>query len=46
MSVREPTLKALVASRQDDTDKFVSFAQSAPVQKGLGMYLASLSKKN
>lgn len=46
MSVREPALKQLITNREADINNFVTFAQSAPVQKGLGLYLQSLSKKD
>lgn len=45
LSVREDALKKLAGRMAADTDNFVAFATSAPVQKGLGLYLASLSKK-
>lgn len=45
LSVREEALKKLVNNREADVNNFVSFAMSAPVQKGLGLYLESLSKK-
>lgn len=45
LTVREEALKKLANNREADVDNFVSFAMSAPVQKGLGLYLESLSKK-
>lgn len=45
LTVREEALKKLASNREADVNNFVSFAMSAPVQKGLGLYLESLSKK-
>ena len=46
MRVREETLLRLSSVREADTNLFVGFATSAPVQAGLGKYLESLAKKN
>lgn len=46
MKIREAALKELMENRQTDLNSFVSFATSESVQKGLGLYLQSLAKKN
>lgn len=45
MVVREATVKRLASCLEKDTETFVQFALSAPVQKGLGKYLESLAKR-
>lgn len=45
LALRRPLLDRLAACRDKDTDNFVNFVSTEPVQKGLGKYLASLSKK-
>lgn len=45
MALRRPLLERLAACQDKDTDNFVNFVSTEPVQKGLGKYLASLSKK-
>ena len=46
MKIREAALKSLAETREADLNQFVSFAKTDAVQKGLGLYLQSLAKKN
>lgn len=45
LAVRQPSMDRLRASRDEDTENFVNFVSAEPVQKGIGRYLASLSKR-
>ncbi|XP_057366646.1 enoyl-CoA delta isomerase 1, mitochondrial-like [Daphnia carinata] len=46
MRIREAPLKGLLENRETDLNTFVHFATTDAVQKGLGIYLQSLAKKN
>ncbi|KZS04326.1 3,2-trans-enoyl-CoA isomerase [Daphnia magna] len=46
MRIREAALKDLLENREKDLNTFVNFATTDAVQKGLGIYLQSLAKKN
>lgn len=46
MRIREAALKNLLENREKDLNTFVNFATTDAVQKGLGIYLQSLAKKN
>lgn len=46
MKIREAALKGLAETREADLNQFVNFAKTDAVQKGLGLYLQSLAKKN
>ncbi|XP_046438324.1 enoyl-CoA delta isomerase 1, mitochondrial-like [Daphnia pulex] len=46
MKIREAAIKDLSETREADLNQFVNFAKTDAVQKGLGLYLQSLAKKN
>ncbi len=46
MKIREAAIKSLSETREADLNQFVNFAKTDAVQKGLGLYLQSLAKKN
>ncbi|XP_046654971.1 enoyl-CoA delta isomerase 1, mitochondrial-like [Daphnia pulicaria] len=46
MRIREAAIKDLSETREADLNQFVNFAKTDAVQKGLGLYLQNLAKKN
>lgn len=46
MRIREAALKDLLENREKDLNTFINFGKTDAVQKGLGIYLQNLAKKN
>ncbi|XP_046451656.1 enoyl-CoA delta isomerase 1, mitochondrial-like [Daphnia pulex] len=46
MKIREAAIKDLSETREADLNQIVNFVKTDAVQKGLGLYLQSLAKKN
>lgn len=46
MKIREAAIKDLSETREVDLNQIVNFVKTDAVQKGLGLYLQSLAKKN